>query len=176
MTRQEFEALPVGSWFHSKKFNQEYQIHNTEEYCHMVMLFDLQKNRQFPVFWTFEGCTNYDFEIGRYPDNLPKEAHGLFVNVLKDEDVVFVGNEIFQTSEAAYNFGKTVEGYKYTAKLVPVEIKEPFVPKHGEKCRVETKLGEIRNCIVSIIENETYALAPGYGYYEPKDIKQFLPL
>jgi hypothetical protein len=66
MTRKEFEALPIGSWFHSKKFNQDYQIEDTKEYCHVVMVFDLQKNRQIPDFWMFESCENYDFEIGRF--------------------------------------------------------------------------------------------------------------
>jgi hypothetical protein len=182
MGKKEFNNLGANAYFHDIKSGEEWQI--------------LRRNGDFwtclctkeGLDWELGKKTEWSeisagrFTAGRHPDNLPKEAQELFVNVYQDlGKEIYIGLQCFKSTDEAYKVGISVYNYRYTAKLVPVEIEQPFVPKHGEKCRVETIDLKSYECTVVEIIGEFYAhciFKDGNGsrIYYPYEIKQFLPL
>jgi hypothetical protein len=65
MTRKEFEALPIGSWFHSLHEDKEYQIRYTGMNGYYVTEHNIRNEKQAPEFLYFR--SHEFFALGRFP-------------------------------------------------------------------------------------------------------------
>jgi hypothetical protein len=65
MTRKEFEALEIGSWFHSIYEDKEFKITSSDIYGHHVIEYNLRNERQAPDFWYFR--SHEHLALGRFP-------------------------------------------------------------------------------------------------------------
>ena len=110
----------------------------------------------------------------------------LFVNVYEtggdefyNKGEFYTGDTTFQSAKKAYDSRDELSTYRYTAKLVPVEIELPYTPKHGEKCNVETRFGNIFSCTAVVIEDRILAHQFYEGtdiFHSPEEIKRFIKL
>jgi len=189
MEKDKFKNLEIGEYFHD--FGRGYEFKKVESnsvYC------DCECTYKIPFDISTVGVgekssIDYDsscienFTLGRHPDNIkPEPEQELFVNVYDDSDVGIRCYSAYKTKEEAYEKRTGVQKYLYTAKLIPVEIQQPFVPKHDEVCRFINQNGVTLQCRAIHTDGKICALSldKEKGYYdwfhEPNYIKQFLPL
>jgi len=182
MTVEEFKNLKVGDYIYDTEYKDEWQVKSlcSNDYeFRFTCTKDGKSYKEGEVEkWGTESA--YCFTLGRHPDNIKTEPEQeLFVNTYESEEGEFyIGGVIFDCKIKAFK-GKS-QGYKYTAKLVPVEVEQTFIPKHGEKCRFESLEGVISECEAVEIKGKLYAYYEsnrgGSRIYYPSEIKQFLPL
>jgi hypothetical protein len=180
MTVEEFKDLEVDNYFHDPLRGDEWKIISVLDSEHECVCTKPRNGWVLSQVTTWDYDDAHNFTKGRHPDNLPKEAQELFVNVYSFEGGFEVGHLCHKTMEEAHKAHIGDGTYLYTAKLVPVEIQQPFVPKHGEKCKFENLEGDICKCTPIEIKGKFHAYMEFSGgihrLYCPRDIKQFLPL
>jgi len=177
MTAEEFKKLEKGNPVHTECHDYKF----LEYYEDWVIVYYKDKvgerlvKEEYSLSYFLE-----NFTVGRHPDNLPKEPEQLFVNVYKFSGNFETASQCYKSAEEAYKMHAENVNYQYTAKIVPVETKEPFIPKHGEKCKFEDFEGCICECEAVEIKGNFYAYYEaergGSRIYYPYQIKQFLPL
>lgn len=179
MKKEEFENLKVGEYFHDANFGDEWQVKEILPYD-FIEAVCTRSGKSWKEGERNRWHKSASFTAGRHPDNLPKEAQELFVNVYKDNSgALYLGNIIEKSELDAYN-GNGL-GYLYTAKLIPVEIQQPYTPKHGEKCNVITdNLNVSYECTAAEIKGKIFAFVEfdkdgEVRIFHPHEIKKFIP-
>ena len=178
MLVEEFENLKEGDPVHTQSHEYTFLSANKR----WVLVDYIDENDRIKEEYSKEYFLKH-FTLGRHPSNLPQPSEQeLFVNVYECQDGKFEGGtQTYKSSEQAYRMRADNHTYRYTAKLVRVEIQTPYVPKHDERCRFEHQSGNIINCKAIHSEGQVCAVgiekcALGYMFYNPDKIKRFLPL
>lgn len=187
MEKEEFNNLKRDTYFYDTKSEEEWKILKSEgKYWNCICTKEGSEWR-LDAKADFSEISAHRFTLGRHPSNLPQPSEQeLFVNVYEQEGEFYTGDSAFDSAQKAYDSRDELSTYRYTAKLVRVEIQTPYVPKHNELCRFEkinttTGKGIILECTALHLEDRVHAFVTlkdgaNGGFYEDAEIKQFLPL
>lgn len=192
MTEEQFNELQDGDYIHIKETGLVFLVvERTAENCIKI------KSIVGGGISTISVCSNIErFALGCFLNEQPQpEQHSTELKTMLIADAIKAGLKVGAKVWIEVEVMKLAEEYDseylsvYTGSTgifyLPKDKTEilfkpqPFTPKHGEKCRVETTKGNIYNCIAAILEDDYFAVIKNgevNGVFQPSEIKQFLPL
>lgn len=119
--------------------------------------------------------------IEKYKLKIGFDCEPLFVNVYKHESGETEISQSYQSAQDAYEMRKKSNTYYCTAKLVPVNIGQPYTPLHNETCVIKTKNGLATKAIAVHYNNKISAISidkEGNAdcHFKAEQIEKFFPL